>query len=135
MATYKLFTPSGEEVHQSDLQDKTSWCQAGENLELAFLKKFSSQFDLHLNEEKTYSPYAPDFKHHGTMRYVDLKTQNTPFFSAAKYSIEPQYAVTFNKIDLDRYLSLYPDIIVLFHVSWSVTKIIFNNGNGVGESV
>jgi len=129
--SYQLFNSSGKEVQQHDLQDKPAWCEVGEDLELAFLKVFGVKFDLKLNEEKETKPTAPDFKHNGTGRYVDLKTQNTPFFNAAKYSVDPQYAVTFNAIDLERYSSLYPSIIVIFHVSWEATKIIFSNGKKI----
>ena len=87
-----------------DLQDKTSWCSLGERLEIKFLEKFGNDFGLVLNPEKRENSFAPDFIHKDSNRYVDLKTQNTPFFSSGKYNLDPQHAVTFNLIDKQRYL-------------------------------
>ena len=118
-------------MHLNDLQDKTSWCSLGERLEIKFLEKFGNDFGLVLNPEKISNPLAPDFIHKDSNRYVDLKTQNTPFFSSGKYNLDPQYAVTFNLIDKQRYLSSYPGIIVLFHVEWLATKIVFSSGQEI----
>lgn len=128
MANHKLFSSTGLEVFQHDLQDKKTWCKTGETLEVEFLKKFGDKFDLRANEEKSNNPTLPDFIHNGTSRYVDLKTQNTPFFSASKYQQNRQYAVTFNNIDLQRYRELYPRITVIFHVIWEATKIKYDDG-------
>lgn len=129
---YKLFNASGSEIVQSDLQDKMEWCQKGENLELAFLNEFGNEFELILNPDKATNPTVPDFLYAPSNRLADLKTQNTPFFKSKKlFGIDPQFAVTFNKVDLERYQKLYPEILIYYSVSWLATSIHFDNGASV----
>src|SRR5690606_20401686 len=47
-----------------------------------------------------------------------LKTQNTPFFTARKYNCDPQYTVTFNRNDADRYRIEEPELDIYFWVDW-----------------
>lgn len=53
---------------------------------------------------------------------ADLKTQNTPFFTAKKYGVDPQFAVTFNHKDYLRYKKLYPFSVIFFWVEWTTTE-------------
>ncbi|AUJ61376.1 hypothetical protein B6257_12700 [Bacillus velezensis] len=59
----------------------------------------------------------------------DLKTQNTPFFTARKYKYNPQYTVTFNKNDADRYRENYPNIDIYFWVDWIAVRYFKKSTN------
>lgn len=128
MAGYKLYDISGNEVTHKDLQQKQVWCKDGEDLENSFLQQYGERLNLKLNEAKHKNPTVPDFIDIRTNGYVDLKSQTTPFFQSRKYRVPPQYAVTLNKVDVDRYYKLYPEIIVLFHVKWIAVKMVNNYG-------
>jgi hypothetical protein len=54
-------------------------------------------------------------------RLAELKTQNTPFFRATRFGLDPQYTVTFNVEVKDTYQAVYPDMDVYFWVDWVVT--------------
>ena len=70
-----------------------------------------------MNPEKENDPYAPDLLVDGII--ADLKTQNTPFFTANRYGKDPGRTVTFNQKDLERYQKLYPDLLIYFYVRWN----------------
>ena len=70
-----------------------------------------------INPTKSDFPTAPDLLVDG--KIADLKVQNTPFFSASKYSMDPRFTVTFNRKDFERYSSLYPEIVIYFWVNWT----------------
>lgn len=125
---YKLYCEDNSELVQKDLQNKMEWCRKGELLEDSFIGHYGSELGLIINPKKTIDPTVADFIHLPTNKPADLKTQNTPFFLSSRYNLDPQYAVTFNKIDLDRYQSLYPNILIYYSVHWMVTKIVFDNG-------
>jgi hypothetical protein len=58
----------------------------------------------------------------------DLKTVRTPLFKSMElYGIDPQYAVTFNHKDAERYKDLYPNIIVIFDILWNDCRKEFND--------
>ncbi|MDQ7733842.1 hypothetical protein QT231_14105 [Halomonas sp. SpR1] len=128
MATYTLYDKDGNELIHNDLQKKQEWCKDGERLETRFLTLYGEKLGLRLNEEKSRDPTVPDFIHTESGKYVDLKSQTTPFFQSRKYGVDPQYAVTLNKIDVDRYYQLYPGIIVLYHVNWIAVKMVSGYG-------
>jgi len=108
------------------------WCKKGESLEIAFLEQYGAEFKLILNPDKVIKPTVPDFVHTPSNRLADLKTQNTPFFSSKKlFGLDPQFAVTFNKIDLDRYQQLYPNILIYYSISWLATSIVFDSGASI----
>lgn len=134
MPQYKLMDRFGNELSHGDLQKKLQWCKDGEQLEHEFLHLFGSRFGLRLNEQKHKDPTVPDFIHTASDRYVDLKTQNTPFFNARRYGVEPQFAVTLNKIDVDRYTRLYPGLIILYHVNWLAVKLLKPDGSFIEVS-
>jgi len=121
---YELFDKNGNSVKQHDLQDKGPWCVSGETSEATFINKYGEKLGLILNPKKQYDFYTADFLNVNTNNLADLKTRNTPFFQAAeRYSINPQYAVTFNIKDFLRYLKFYPGIEVYYWIDWLVTKL------------
>lgn len=99
-------------------EDRAWWHIHGENLEKKFVELCRSKLNLNaiINPEKDDKPYVPDLIVNDNL--ADLKTQNTPFFTANRYGIEPRFAVTFNKKDYIRYKELYPDLIIYFWIDW-----------------
>lgn len=64
--------------------------------------------------------------------FSELKTQNTPFFTAQKnFGIDPTYAVVFNLKDMERYAFQYPEIEIVYWVNWIPTRIEFENGREI----
>jgi len=102
-----------------NLQDKKAWCEHGANLEQEFCAKIAPEFGLYaaINPEKAHNVYAPDL-----VVRADLKTKTVPFFTAGKYGYDPQYTVTLNQKDVDRYSRLYPDLLILYYVDWQVLQ-------------
>ena len=101
-----------------DTENKQEWCDYGDDAERMFAAGRLFQLGLggHINPQKKTNPYVHDL-------YVqfpsDLKTVRTPLFKSMElYGIDPQYAVTFNHKDAERYKELYPNIIVIFDVLW-----------------
>jgi hypothetical protein len=76
--------------------------------------------DAAINPEKKTNPMVPDLVVNG--RIADLKTQNTPFFTSQRYSINPRFAVTFNRKDYERYSAMYPEIDIYFWLDWTQTE-------------
>lgn len=109
-----------------DTEDKNWWCHHGENLEVSFVEICREQLhlDMQINPEKAKDRYAPDLIVHDGEKYIiaDLKTQNTPFFTASRYGMDPRYAVTFNRKDYTRYKTRYPDIVIFFWLDWVQTR-------------
>ena len=104
---------------QHNTEDKVWWLQHGLELEYQFVEICTNDLKIkaEINPAKSDSPTAPDLLVDG--KIADLKVQNTPFFSASKYSMDPRYTVTFNRKDFERYSSLYPDIVIYFWVNWT----------------
>lgn len=120
---YKLFDIDGNQINLDDLQAKGPWCAFGEDLERTFIKKYGLKFNLDINPEKSTNKFAPDLLNTSNGKLADLKTQNTPFFLARdKYGYDPQYTVTFNKKDYERYLECYPSLEIYFWVSWIAVR-------------
>jgi len=106
----------------------------GENVEKSFC--VNRLYDLGLtgfmNLEKKKNIYAHDMF---SVFPSDLKTVRTPFFKALeKFGIDPQFAVTINLKDMQRYKELYPNIVVVFDVLWD-EKICKKLIDGVEYSV
>ncbi|WP_312422101.1 hypothetical protein [Anaerospora hongkongensis] len=82
-----------------------------------------------LNPEKNVNPYAPDLiTPEG--KIADLKCQTTPFFKVKElFNLDPQFTVSFNKKDYERYSQNYPNIVVVFWVNWVETSYT-QKGNG-----
>jgi len=100
-------------------EDKSWWLQHGEKLEILFVKICSERLNLNMaiNPKKLTDPTVPDLLVDGKL--ADLKTQNTPFFTAGRYGIDPRFAVTFNRKDYIRYKQLYPEIDIYFWIDWT----------------
>lgn len=100
-------------------EDKDWWLHHGEKLEIDFVKICREQLklDMVINPKKLTDPTVPDLLVNGKL--ADLKTQNTPFFTASRYNIDPRFAVTFNRKDYQRYKQLYPEIDIYFWIDWT----------------
>lgn len=127
---------SERNIVKFNTEDKKTWCNFGASREIAFVENVVPllELDIIVNPEKVYNPYVIDLFDRTSSKYADLKTQNTPFFTAGKYGVDPQYAVTFNKKDYDRYCKLYPMCDIYFHVQWeqeSYRNIVVNPLSGV----
>lgn len=77
------------------------------------------ELGIRLNPAKLLDLTAPDLLVDG--RIADLKTQNTPFFTASRYGLDPRFTITFNRKDYERYISLYPDIAIFYWIDWTQT--------------
>jgi hypothetical protein len=101
-----------------DTEDRVWWLRYGEKLEDQFVGFMSET--LHIaavrNPAKETDPTAPDLIVEGVL--AEVKTQNTPFFTAARHGFEPRFAVSFNRKDYDYYSRCYPELIVYFWVDW-----------------
>lgn len=110
-------------VEGHDTEDKEWWCIHGARLEEEFVKICRDRLaiDMSINPEKDTNPYVHDLvfiDKSGKRRIADLKCQNTPFFTASRYGIDPRFAVTFNRKDYERYKKLYPDIVIFYWIDW-----------------
>ncbi len=100
-------------------ENKKFWCEAfGLEVEKDFVT--SRLFELgivgYINPSKRSDKYTHDL--FMTLK-CDVKTVRTPFFKSRElYGIDPQYCVTFNHKDGERYFRLYPNILVVFDVMW-----------------
>lgn len=108
---------------------KKEWCQYGLNKEHEFLKKYEfllgdNGLALHItaNADKATNKYAHDFVLNG-IQPCDLKFQGTPFRTSERYGIHPDYAITINAYDLERYTQLYPNIVVIFWINYWFEEI------------
>lgn len=103
-------------------EDKTFWVLAGEERERVFVESVLPRLGFcgSLNPAKEVDSYAPDLLVEG--RTAELKSQRTPFFRAGDlYGIDPQFAVTLNVPDFERYRSAYPSLDLFFWVHWQDT--------------
>ena len=103
-------------------EDKGWWYLHGERLEETFVQLCQTKLRIaaQINPEKAHDKTAPDLVVEGSL--ADLKTQNTPFFMAGRYGIDPRFAVTFNRKDYQRYKTLYPEIVIYFWLDWKQTQ-------------
>jgi len=101
-----------------DTEDKEGWCSYGEETERSFIG--GRLLDLGLGGFINPNKKADKYTHDLFVQFpCDLKTVRTPFYKAQLlYGIDPQYAITFNQKDADRYKELYPNIIVIFDILW-----------------
>ena len=101
-----------------DTEDRDWWYLHGNNLEESFVQICQQRLALkaQINPSKRFDKYAPDLMVEGNL--ADLKTQNTPFFTASKYGLDPQYTFTFNRKDYERYQSRYPEIDIYVWLDW-----------------
>jgi len=100
---------------ESILQDKEFWCETGEFDEDNFLERN----DFHLvnilpNEAKSNDKFTYDMR---ISFPSDLKTVRTAWrFSQEMFGINPKYAVSLNRKDVERYNELYPNIIIVMDI-------------------
>ena len=105
-----------------DTEDKAAWCGAAEAQERTFAinRLFALGLSGAVNINKRHDPFTHDLF---VSFPVDLKSVRTPLFMAQElYGLDPQYAVTFNFKDAKRYREFYPNIVVIFDVSWEQTS-------------
>ncbi|WP_133059249.1 hypothetical protein [Burkholderia puraquae] len=105
-----------------DTEDRAWWYIHGQLLEDQFVQicRNKLNIDAEINPQKSHDNTAPDLLVSGVL--ADLKTQNTPFFTAGRYGMDPRFTVTFNRKDYDRYNSLYPEIAIYFWIDWAQTQ-------------
>lgn len=103
-------------------EDKPYWCKQGERDERDFVDFVASAHGLAatINPCKRYDRFAPDLLFEGKL--ADLKTQRTPFFTAGRYGLDPQFVVTLNVADVERYQEHSVDFSVLFWVRWDTVR-------------
>mgnify|MGYP003376655832 CR=1 FL=1 len=104
-----------------DTEDRGWWYVHGEQLEVSFVTLCQERLNLDalINPAKDLDSTAPDLVVEGVL--ADLKTQNTPFFTAGRYGLDPRFTVTFNRKDYERYKALYPGIVIYFWIDWKQT--------------
>lgn len=104
-----------------DTEDRGWWYIHGEKLEASFVRLCRERIGInaHINPAKELDKTAPDLIVDGVI--ADLKTQNTPFFTAGRYKLDPRFTVTFNRKDYERYKRLYPDVVIYFWLDWTQT--------------
>lgn len=105
-----------------DTEDRGWWYIHGQRLEEQFVQICRTKLNINakINPEKCTDNTAPDLLVNQSL--ADLKTQNTPFFTAGRYGMDPRFTVTFNRKDYDRYMLLYPNIEIYFWIDWTQTK-------------
>ncbi|AFS77875.1 cold-shock domain-containing protein [Gottschalkia acidurici 9a] len=103
-----------------DVEDKGYWCKKGSKLEEEFVKEIVPKLktNIIINPEKVKNPKVIDLLNLDLNRKADLKTQETPFFTAYRYGYNPQYTVTFNHKDYINYKKNYPNVIIYWWVNW-----------------
>lgn len=106
-------------------EDRTKWYSLGENKEFEFVSKIVPSLDVQLiiNPEKANDPTVIDLWDVTNNRPADLKVQTTPFSSSDRYiykgsKYNPQFTVTFNKKDYEKYKTTYPNCDIYFWVKW-----------------
>lgn len=111
---------------EHDTEDKQYWCRKGEKIEEAFVREIVPQIkrNIIVHPKKKTNKIHIDLCDLETGLVGDLKTQNTPFFSAMKRGGDPQYTVTFNRKDYKHYKELYPEATIFWWVNW--TQLTWN---------
>ena len=107
-------------------EDRARWYEWGEDAEADFVEKIVPQIglDIRKNPEKERCSWAIDLFDYTNNRPADLKVQNTPFFTVAKYRYcgkrcDPAYSVTLNRKDFENYQANHPDCFIYFWVHWT----------------
>ena len=106
-----------------DTEDKDTWCDLGEDEERNFLKAQ----DFHLvnfmpNPEKDNDKYTQDLR---VSFPSDLKTVRTAWRrSQEMFGLDPSYAISLNRKDVERYNRLYPNIIIVFDIDMDGYKAV-----------
>lgn len=100
-------------------QNKINYCKWGEENEKIFLAEIAPKIGMNvrMNPEKEFNRYAHDFIL-DTRKKADLKAQTAPFFKSSTYGCDPHKTATFNCKDYRRYKELYPNIHVIWWISF-----------------
>lgn len=105
-----------------DTEDKQAWCDVGLEQEIDFVSRYGDRLGLAMNpgkfRDKVEGKYMPDLFSYRHSRVADVKRIQTPFFTCAKYRMDPSITVTLNIKDLFRYSAKYPDILIYLWVTW-----------------
>lgn len=116
-------------VTMFNTEERELWYTWGENEEVDFVSNVvpNLRLDIRMNPEKKERKWAIDLYDYTNDRPADLKTQNTPFFTAGQYNYhgvpyDPSYTVTFNKKDYENYSVNYPSCDIYFWVNWEQTS-------------
>lgn len=114
-------------VVEHNTEDKQYWCKKGELIEEAFVREIVPLINRNLivHPQKRAKKTHIDLLNLDSNTVADLKTQNTPFFTAARYNFEPQYTVTFNAKDYRNYKENYPEATIYWWVNW--TQLTWKN--------
>ncbi len=101
-----------------DLQDKEAWCAAGEVDEGNFIR--NQGFDRVVvlpNVEKARDKYTHDMR---ISFPSDLKTVRSSWIHSQRmFGLDPKYAISLNRKDVERYNKLYPNIVIVFDIEMS----------------
>lgn len=91
-------------------ESRDLWYTWGEQEEVDFIDKIVPHLDhkIIINLEKATKPWVIDLIDETSNKFADLKTQNTPFFTAGRYlykgkPYDPAFTVTFNHKDYEKY--------------------------------
>jgi hypothetical protein len=103
-----------------DNEDKLAWCNAARANEFEHvLTMVRRGIGIAMNPAKATDPYTHDLM---LTIPADVKCVRTPLFKARElYGIDPQYAVTLNLKDVQRY-EKYPLMAITFDVSWELLE-------------
>lgn len=121
---YQLFDRDNRPISQADLQNRAAWYEHGLSAEQVFVSRYGSRLNVAVNPAKQRDPTAPDLVFRGHL--ADLKCQNTPFFLAHRYGLQPTYAVTFNLKDALSYGPAghdYRGFHVIYWVDWVAVRM------------
>ncbi|MBI4790342.1 MAG: hypothetical protein HY782_25195 [Chloroflexi bacterium] len=124
---YQLFDKDNREVTPSDLQNRAVWYVHGASREQVFVARHGKALGVALNPAKANDPTVPDLLYGGHL--ADLKCQDTPFFLAGHYGVEPTYAVTFNlkdALNYGRWGQNHQDFSIFYWVDWVAVRMVMN---------
>ncbi|MEL0325448.1 MAG: hypothetical protein VXA09_00395 [Burkholderiaceae bacterium] len=101
-----------------DHKDKLAWCEEGERREREFVGNHDiTGWGISMNPAKQKDKFTHDFL--GTVP-MDLKSIDTQWRdSQAMFGIPPEYAISINLIDLQRYRKKCPNIVLVLDVLWA----------------
>lgn len=104
----------------SSNEDKEAWCKLGDELEKQFVvRMFDTGLSVFRNPAKATDPFANDVY---AVMQADIKSIRTPFRTADRYGIDPEFAITINEKDLKRYKEKYPNIIIFLDIDYPSYK-------------
>lgn len=102
-------------------QEKQAWCEIGAKAEARLVSPVRDGCVLLPNPAKAHDKYAHDLL---MLLPADLKTVRTRFNTAERYGIPARSAITLNRKDVERYASMYPNLVVVFDVDFGDYKRI-----------